>query len=76
MPVLLGIILGVILTVTSAYLYDTSTGRAANALAPSAADGHPPLVNWPVVNEDWKGVRTNLEHIGENLENGWRRLRS
>ncbi len=74
MPVLFGMILGVLLTIAAAFAYDTSTGRAPNGLPPTAAGGHPPMVNWDVVNEDWHGVRTNLEEMGAEVQKGWKRL--
>ena len=74
MRVFLGIILGIVLTIAGAYLYDTSTGRAANGLVPSTAGGDPPMVNWGVVDERWHGVRTDLRNLGDDVQNGWRRL--
>ena len=37
MPLLVGMILGALLTVGAAFAYDSTTGRAANGLEPSAA---------------------------------------
>ncbi len=74
MPLLLGIILGVILTIAGAFAYDTTTGRVPNGLPPSAAGGQPPLVNWDVANEHWQGVRTDLEKFGTSVETGWKRI--
>lgn len=65
---LLGIILGVILTIAGAYAYDSSTGRAPNGLPPTAASGQPPLVNWDVVGEDWHVFKTNVRESTDNLE--------
>ena len=39
MPVLLGFILGVAVTILGVYEYDSSTGRAGNGLSASAAGG-------------------------------------
>jgi hypothetical protein len=39
MPVILGFILGVAVTILGVYEYDSSTGRAGNGLAASAAGG-------------------------------------
>ena len=39
MPVLLGFILGVAVTILGVYEYDSSTGRAGNGLAATAAGG-------------------------------------
>jgi hypothetical protein len=71
---LLGVVLGVLLTIAGAFAYDTSTGRAANGLPPSAAGGHPPMVNWDVVGEDWRGWRANLHELGAEIERGWKRI--
>jgi len=54
MPVLLGFILGVAVTIFGVYEYDSTTGRAGNGLPASAAGGKAPMVNWDVVNEDWR----------------------
>jgi hypothetical protein len=45
MRVLLGIILGVFLTVGGAYLYDSHTSSTASAQRP--------MVNWDVVGNNW-----------------------
>jgi hypothetical protein len=75
-PIVLGILLGVFLTIAAAFAYDTGTGRASNGLPPSAAGGHPPMVNWDVVSDNWHGVQSDLQKVGEEVQNGWRRLRS
>ena len=41
MPVLLGFILGVAVTILGVYEYDSSTGRAGNGLSAGAAGGNP-----------------------------------
>jgi hypothetical protein len=64
----LGIILGVILTVAGTYAYDSSTGRASNGLSPTAAGGNPPLVNWDVVSEEWAMLKANVRESTDNLE--------
>ena len=73
MPVLFGIILGVILTVAGTFLYDSSTGRAPNGLSPSTAS-NPPMVNWDVVSDDWQVFKTDMHDLGMNLERGVKRL--
>jgi hypothetical protein len=73
MPVLLGVILGVILTVAGAFAYDTSTGRAQNGLSPSTA-ANPPMVNWDVVNDDWQGFKANVRQMGADFERGLKKL--
>jgi hypothetical protein len=71
-PTLLGFILGVILTVAGAYAYDAHTGRAANGLSAASVGGQAPMVNWPVVSEDWQNFEANVRGKAENLE---RRIR-
>ena len=46
MQILLGMILGALITVGAAFVYDSSTGRAANGLTVASAEGHAPMVNW------------------------------
>ena len=68
MPVLLGFIFGVALTIAAAYEYDSSTGRAANGLSASAAGGQAPMVNWGVVSDDWQSLQAAVRVKTENLE--------
>lgn len=68
MPILLGIILGVVLTIAGAYEYDSATGRAANGLSSTAAGGQAPMVNWGVVSDDWQNFQTNFRTKTEGLE--------
>jgi hypothetical protein len=63
MRVLIGIILGAVLTVGGAYLYDSHyalTATNAQASAPR------PLVNWDVVNVKWNHLteRARAEWVG------------
>jgi hypothetical protein len=76
MPVLFGVILGVVLTVVGTYAYDTTTGRAPNGLPPSAANGHPPMVNWDVVSDNWRDAKIHFHDAGAEVERGWKRLTS
>ena len=55
MRVLLGIILGALLTVGSAYLYNSHTAAAPLASARTAPR---PLVNWDVVGSKWQHLTT------------------
>lgn len=73
MPILLGMILGALLTVAGAYAYDVSSGRAEHGLPPSATEPRP-MVNWNIVGENWKNVKTNLHELGADLERGWKKL--
>jgi hypothetical protein len=49
MRVLFGIVLGAILTIGGAYLYDSHNAVAATG----AANGQRPMVNWDVVGSKW-----------------------
>ena len=60
MRVLIGIILGVILTIGGAYLYDSHNATAA----PSAQR---PMVNWDVVSNNWN-------RLTERARAEWTRL--
>lgn len=51
MRVLLGIILGAILTVGGAYLYDSHNALSA---ANATAELRRPMVNWDVVDTNWQ----------------------
>jgi hypothetical protein len=64
MRVLFGIILGVVLTVGGAYVYDSHNAlNAANA----PATAQEPLVNWQTVTVKW-------QHLTERARTEWNRL--
>ena len=54
MQILLGMILGVLITIGAAFVYDSSTGRATHGLTMASANGNAPMVNWDVVGRNWK----------------------
>ena len=63
MRVLIGILLGVIITVGGAYLYDSH-----NAIMASNANGlQKPMVNWDVVGNKWN-------HLTDRARTEWSRL--
>jgi hypothetical protein len=63
MRVIIGILLGVILTVGGAYLYDSH-----NAVTAANANGlQRPMVNWDVVSTKWN-------HLTERARAEWTRL--
>jgi hypothetical protein len=68
-PILLGFILGVALTIAAVYEYDSATGRAANGLPATAAGGQAPMVNWNVVSDDWQNLQTGARVRAKDLEN-------
>jgi hypothetical protein len=66
MRVLLGIILGVFLTVGFAYLYDASTTHPSESTTQTSLEQRP-MVNWDVVCGNWKGWSLSVR-------NTWNRL--
>ena len=70
MPALFGFILGVFVTIAGAYLYDSSSGRAANGLPPTATA---PMVNWNVVTDDWHAFATSVHNTANDLETRFKR---
>ena len=75
MQMLLGMILGVLITVGAAFVYDSSTGGAANGLLTVAsAEGHAPMFNWDVVSHDWDGMKQQLRDVAVDIEKGWKRI--
>jgi hypothetical protein len=67
-PLLLGFILGIIVTIAGAYAYDSNTGRTVNGLSADAVGGQAPMVNWSVVSDDWNNLQSNLRAKTEDLE--------
>lgn len=66
MRVLIGIILGAVLTVGGAYLYDSHTASRA---ATSSASTQRPMVNWDVVSTKWN-------HLTDRARAEWNRIAS
>lgn len=62
MRMFLGIILGALLTVAAAYVYDTGRQDLAGAR---------PMVNWDVVTENWHDLRASLRHMGNRVHDEW-----
>lgn len=62
----IGIIVGVILTIGVAYLFDASISGSFNALTQANAEQRT-IVNWDVVGRDWQnlssGVRNTLNKL-------------
>jgi hypothetical protein len=68
MPAFIGFILGVLVTIGAAYLYDASSGRASNGLTPTAAAGQAPMVNWDVVTADFHAFATSVQNTASDIE--------
>jgi hypothetical protein len=66
MRVLIGIILGAVLTIGGAYLYDSHTVPSPAA---SSASAQRPMVNWDVVGTKWN-------HLTERARAEWNRIAS
>ncbi len=66
MRVLLGIIVGVFLTVGFAYLYDASTTRPAEPTSKTSLEQRP-MVNWDVVNGNWHGWSSSVRNTWHKL---------
>jgi hypothetical protein len=68
MRFLLGLILGVALTIGGAFIYD--------ARSVATTDGQP-MVNWQVVSRNWDSftdrARAELEHLAERARDQWNR---
>ncbi|HZL32137.1 MAG TPA: hypothetical protein VFC54_13910 [Pseudolabrys sp.] len=64
MRLLLGIILGAVLTVGGAYLYDSHHAMAA---IDTPASAQRPMVNWDVVGTKW-------HHLTERARSEWARV--
>ena len=74
MQILLGMILGALITVGAAFVYDSSTGRAENGSTVASAEGHAPMVNWDLVSHDWDGMKQQLRDATVDVEKGWKRI--
>ncbi len=65
MPALFGFILGVVVTILGAYLYDAATGNAGNGMS---ASNQAPMVNWNVVSNDWQIFEDHVRTTADNIE--------
>jgi hypothetical protein len=66
MRLLVGIVLGVFLTVGFAYLYDASTTRPSDPAAQTSLDQRP-MVNWDVVSGRWNGWSLGVRNTWNKL---------
>jgi hypothetical protein len=69
MQILLGMILGVLITVGAAFVYDSSTGRVANGLTV-----HQPTGTHPWSTGMWDGMKQELRDVAVDIEKGWKRI--
>jgi hypothetical protein len=66
MRILLGLILGVFLTVGFAYVYDASTARPSDPAAQTSVEQRP-MVNWDVVSRNWQGWSLGVHNTWNKL---------
>jgi hypothetical protein len=66
MRIFLGIILGVILTIGTAYLYDASTSEPSKTVVQTGIERRP-MVNWDVVNTNWHGLSVGVRNTWNKL---------
>ena len=66
MRLLFGIILGVFLTIGSAYVYDASTAPLATSSTQAGVEGRP-MVNWDVVRSNWRGWSSGVRSTWDRL---------
>jgi hypothetical protein len=67
MRLFLGIIVGVFLTIASAYVIDSVTTGPVTAGATTTTTERRPMVNWDVVDHNWHA-------FAESVRIGWNRL--
>jgi hypothetical protein len=72
MPTFVGFILGVVLTILSAYVYDAATGRVDKGMTSEAANGQAPMVNWDVVGSDWRSFQTHVRETADNIQRSFK----
>jgi hypothetical protein len=66
MRLLLGIVLGVFLTVGFAYVYDASTTGTSEPTAQTSLEQRP-MVNWDVVGRNWHGWTLGVRNTWNKL---------
>ena len=66
MRFLLGIIVGVFLTIGAAYVSDASTTRIS-ASATQSSDEQRPMVNWDVVSRNWQSLSLGVRQTWDRL---------
>jgi hypothetical protein len=66
MRFLLGIVVGVFLTVGAAYLSDASTTQISASGTQSSVE-HRPMVNWDVVSRNWQSLSSGVRQTWDRL---------
>jgi hypothetical protein len=71
MRLLLGIILGAVMTIAGAYCYDVLTGKAVTPSDTAAVSDNRPMVNWDVVGKNWQSLQTSLRGMADRVQEQW-----
>jgi hypothetical protein len=66
MRLLLGIILGIILTIGVAYLHDASASGPSKAAGQTSVEQQP-IVNWDVLGRNWQNLTLGVRNTWNNL---------
>ena len=74
MQTFVGMILGALVTVGAAFVYDSSTGRATHGLTVASERWSCPMVNWDMVSHHWDGKKRRLRDVAGDDESGWKRI--
>ncbi|TMJ28994.1 MAG: hypothetical protein E6G88_11185 [Alphaproteobacteria bacterium] len=68
MRVFLGVLLGIFITIAGAYVYDSVTAGPVTATTQvPTGDVKKPMVNWDVVNNDWRIFTDRVRHTWNRL---------
>ena len=67
MRFLLGIIVGVVLTIGAAYVSDASTTRTSASATRSSSAEQRPMVNWDVVSRNWQSLSLGVRQTWDRL---------
>jgi len=66
MRFVLGIVVGILLTIGLAYLSDASISPSTNASAQTAREQRP-MVNWDVVDREWQSLTSGVRNAWHKL---------
>ena len=67
MPFVLGIVVGIGLTIGFAYLSDASISPSTNASGQTTLEQRP-MVNWDVVNKDWQNFTSGVRNVWHKID--------
>ena len=67
MRLFLGILLGIFITIAGAYVYDSMTVGTAATRPGSGTEVVRPMVNWDVVDGNWRLFKDRVRHTWNRL---------